>query len=172
VPATRHAFTEFPPRSLYLDTNFVLAHLVSTYDYHPAAVRFLAALAASAITTLYVSALSWIEFAHVVCASDFRANLPTRVQQRFQLVDWHQPESRDDYLDVWLAGMTGLLAPFPWYEIGVTDVRVHALQLMTAFNLDGLDATHIACAQAVGVSDIVSFDRDFRRVDGLHLWTA
>jgi predicted nucleic acid-binding protein len=69
--------------------------------------------------------------------------------------------------------LQGLLDNFAWYEIGVTaDVRVHALQLMVQFQLKGLDATHVACAQAANVLDLASFDRDLRRVDGLHLWTV
>jgi predicted nucleic acid-binding protein len=173
VPATEHAFTEFPPGQLYLDTNFLLAHLVSDYAQHADAVAFLAEVARCGITTLYLSALSWMEFAHIVCSTQFRASLPTDVQQRFRLMDWQQATVRDAFLTTWVGYLEGLLAPFPWYEIAVTDdVRVHALQLMAAFNLDAHDATHVACAQEAGVLDFVSFDRDFRRVDGLHLWTA
>ncbi len=68
--------------------------------------------------------------------------------------------------------LNALLSGFNWYEIDVTvDVSVHALQLMAQYTLKGQDATHVACAKAAGVVDLASFDTDFRRVDGLHLWT-
>jgi predicted nucleic acid-binding protein len=76
-------------------------------------------------------------------------------------------------VNYWLEELQSLLNYFDWHEIDVTDdVRVHALQLLVTFRLKGLDATHIACAQALGITDIASFDSDFRRVDGLYLWTA
>jgi predicted nucleic acid-binding protein len=173
MTATRRAFTDFPPRRLYLDTSFVLNSLVSTYPYHVQASSFLVNLATSSVTTLYVSALFWIEFAHVVCTQPFREGLPTDLQQHFELHDWERPAVRDAYLNYWLGEVQGQLSAFDWYEIGVTDgVRVHALQLLVSFRLKGLDATHVACAQAAGLVDIASFDHDFRRVDGLYLWTV
>src|SRR5262245_12055268 len=90
VPATRRALTDFPPRRLYLDTSFVLNSLITTHPYHAQAVDFLVNLVTSGVTTLYVSALSWMEFAHAVCLPAFRNSLPAGFQQRFQLHDWEQ----------------------------------------------------------------------------------
>jgi predicted nucleic acid-binding protein len=173
MPAIRRTLTDFPPRRLYLDTNFVLNCLVSTYPYHTAAAAFLVNTVASGITTLYVSTLSWIEFTHVICLPDFRSHLLPDFQQHFRLHDWTELVVRDAYVNYWLEELQSLLNYFDWHEIDVTDdVRVHALQLLVTFRLKGLDATHIACAQALGITDIASFDSDFRRVDGLYLWTA
>jgi hypothetical protein len=55
VPATRHALTEFPPRRLYPDTNFLLNVLVPSYPFHVAASGFLLQIATTEMTTLYVS---------------------------------------------------------------------------------------------------------------------
>lgn len=41
---------------------------------------------------------------------------------------------------------------------------------MADYNLEGQDAIHLASANYVGVFDMASLDRTFRRVDGLNLW--
>ena len=173
MPATRHALTEFPPRRLYPDTNFLLNVLVPSYPYHAAASGFLLQIAAAEMTTLYVSSLTWLEFGNAVLRADFRAGLAADVQRQYGLDDWGTAEVRDDYLAAMLNRLHALLSGFDRYEVSVTlDVSIHALQLMGQHALRWQDAAHVACAQAVGVVDVVSFDRVFRRVDGLHLWTV
>jgi predicted nucleic acid-binding protein len=88
VPATRHALTDFPPRRVYLDTNFLLSCLFTTYPYHAEAGAFMVNLATSDVTTLYLSANSWVEFVHVLCRPDFRDGLPQDLQDRFQIAAW------------------------------------------------------------------------------------
>jgi predicted nucleic acid-binding protein len=45
-----------------------------------------------------------------------------------------------------------------------------AASLVATFNLKAHDALVVAIAREIGVPHIVSFDRDFRRVDGIELW--
>ena len=45
-----------------------------------------------------------------------------------------------------------------------------ASSLVATFNLKAHDALVVAVAYALGVPHIASFDRDFRRVDGIELW--
>ena len=45
-----------------------------------------------------------------------------------------------------------------------------ASRLVATFNLKAHDALVVAVAQALHVPHIASFDRDFRRVDGIELW--
>ncbi len=69
----------------------------------------------------------------------------------------------------WL--MEQFLDQSAWYEVAVTSaVRSQAVDLMIQYNLDAHDSVHLACARLEGVYDLVSFDRGFRRVDGLVLW--
>jgi predicted nucleic acid-binding protein len=173
VPAIRHALTEFPPRRLYPDTNFLLNVLVPSYPFHAAASGFLIQIAAAGMTTLYVSSLTWLEFGNAVLRADFRAGLAADLQREYRLDDWGAADVRDDYLAAMLNRLYALLSGFDRYDVAVTlDVSVHALQLMGQHGLRWQDAAHVACAQAVGVVDVVSFDSAFRRVDGLYLWTV
>ena len=45
-----------------------------------------------------------------------------------------------------------------------------ASRLVATFNLRAHDALVVAVAHALSVPHIASFDRDFRRVDGIELW--
>jgi predicted nucleic acid-binding protein len=172
VPATRRSLTSYPPAALYLDTSFLLNALIPGYPYYPATSAFLVNVADAQRTRLYVSTLVWIEFAHVVMQPRFHQGLAGDMQVAYSLAHWDEAAVRDSYLTAMTGALQDLLDAFGWFEIGVTpDVRVHALQLMAQFRLDGHDATHLACAQAAGLTDLASFDRDFRRVDGLDLWT-
>jgi predicted nucleic acid-binding protein len=176
VPATRHALTEFPPRHLYLDTNFLLNALVPSYPFHTPARAFVEHLATMGLTTLYVSSLSWLEFGYAVLSATFRAGLADEWQAQYALPHWGQPDiaaaHRDAYLTAMVDRALAVLQEFPWVEISLSpDISVHALQLMGQYNLRGQDAGHVACAQAANVVDLGSFDTDFHRVDGLHLWT-
>jgi predicted nucleic acid-binding protein len=173
VPATRRSLTDYPPASLYLDTSFLLNALIPDYPFHAAASAFLVNVADAERTRLYVSTLVWIEFAHVVMQPRFHQGLPPDVQAAYSLAHWDLASVRDAYLTAMLERLQDLLEAFGWYEIEVTaDIRVHALQLMAQYDLDGHDATHVASAQAAKLTDVVSFDSDFRRVDGLILWSA
>jgi predicted nucleic acid-binding protein len=173
VPATRHALSEFPPGRLYLDTNFLLNVLIPTYPLHAAAASFLRGLVRTGVTTLYVSSLTWLEYGHAVLRADFCAGLAAEVRQQYLLDQWDHLDVRDTYLTALTDRLLALLNEFDWYDVAVTlEVSLHALQLMGQYGLKGQDAAHVACAQAVGVVDVASFDADFRRVDGLHLWTA
>ena len=70
-----------------------------------------------------------------------------------------------------MSGLADLLAEFLWYEAPLTaTVREAALQYMIEYNLGAQDAVHLASALLSGVRDFASFDRRFRRVDGLYLW--
>lgn len=173
MPATRHALTEFAPSRLYPDTSFLLNVLIPSYPRHAAASAFLRQLVRTGATTLYVSSLTWLEFGHAVLRPDCRAGLAPDVQRQYRMDRWHDIDVRDAYLVSLIDRMQALLSEFDWYDVAVTlDVSLHALQLMGQYGLKGQDAAHVACAQAVGVVDVASFDTDFRRVDGLHLWTA
>src|SRR5438128_1717008 len=85
VPATERAFSEIPPQRLYVDTKVCLDYLIDTRPRYPLAVRLFQQLAAYQVTTLYVSPLSWTEFAHVIRAQSFRDGLSPHWQQQYDL---------------------------------------------------------------------------------------
>jgi predicted nucleic acid-binding protein len=173
VPAIRHALTEFPPSRPYPDTSFLLNVLILSYPRYTAASAFFRQLVSTGVTILYISSLTWLEFGHAVLRPDFRVGLGPNLQRQYRLDQWQEFDVRDNYLVALIDRMQALLRQFDWYDVAVTlDVSLHALHLMGQYGLKGQDAAHVACAQTVGVVDVASFDTDFRRVDGLHLWTA
>jgi predicted nucleic acid-binding protein len=172
VPATERAFTETPPQRLYVDTNVCLDYLIDTRPRYTLAVRLFQQLDAYQFTTLYVSPLSWTKFAHVIRTQSFRDGLSPQWQQQYALARWAQdPAVRQSYLATLLGQFEALLDQFGWAEVAITsDVRRRALQYITQYNLDSQDAMHLACATEAGVTDLASFDQDFRRADNLNLW--
>jgi hypothetical protein len=51
---------------------------------------FILNMARSAVTTLYLSSLSWVEFVHVLCLATFRESLPLDMHDRFRLAAWDE----------------------------------------------------------------------------------
>ena len=85
---------------------------------------------------------------------------------------WQDAPVRQAYLKAMRAWLEQLLQAYPWAEIDLTSaIAQRALQYVEQYNLDTHDAAHWASAEEAGVMDLASFDRGFRRVDGLHLWT-
>ncbi|MBI4494716.1 MAG: type II toxin-antitoxin system VapC family toxin [Chloroflexi bacterium] len=170
MPATELAFSNPPPRALYLDTDVLINYLVSSEPHHQRSRTFLERLLAQD-TTLYVSSLTWIEYAHVITRDDFRRRLSQEIRQRLRLDRWGDRAVRQRYLQEYVQALDELLAQFEWAEVfPLVDVRQAALGFMDQYNLDGQDAIHLASAFSHGVVDFASFDRVYRRVDGLHLW--
>ena len=66
MPAQEHAFSEELPRLLYVDTDVIVAALVSTEPHYARCAAFFQRLAATATTQLYLSSLCWIECARAV----------------------------------------------------------------------------------------------------------
>ncbi len=63
------------------------------------------------------------------------------------------------------------LANFEWAEVALTPtIRSAALTFMAQHNLGAQDSVHLASAGLEHVADFASFDRGYRRVNGLHLW--
>jgi predicted nucleic acid-binding protein len=171
VPATARAFADPPPPHLYLDTDVCLAYLIPSEPLHQRAGVLFSQLAIHGSTTVYVSALSWIEFVSVVTRENFRRGLPPDWRRRYRLTQWQRPSVRHAYLTDLLAIFEQMLDQFGWTEVAVTtDIRIRALALVNTYHLEAHDAVHLACAQAAGVQDLASFDAQFRAVDGLSLW--
>jgi len=172
VPATERGFSEVPPQRLYVDTNVCLDYLIDTRPRYALAVRLFRHLDACQLTTLYVSPLSWMEFAHVIRTQRFRDGLSPQWQQQYDLARWSQdPAVRQRYLAALLGQFEALLDQFGWAEVVITsDVRRRALQYIAQYNLQSQDAVHLACAAEAGVVDLASLDEGFRRVDNLYLW--
>jgi predicted nucleic acid-binding protein len=172
VPAIERAFSEVPPQRLYVDTNVCLDYLIDTRPRYALAVRLFQHLAACQLTTLYVSPLSWTEFAHVIRTQQFRDGLSTAWQQQYGLARWAQePAVRPRYLAALVGQLEALLDQIGWAEVAITsDVRRRALQYVYQYNLRSQDAVHLACVAEAGVVDLASFDEGFRRVDNLSLW--
>jgi predicted nucleic acid-binding protein len=160
-----------PPTHLYVDTNIILDYLIPTRPRHGSAQRLFEHLGRNGLTTLNISALSWVEFAHVVTRQDLRDTLPEEWKQRYRLADWTEPAVRQGYLQAIIRFFEDFLQQFGWSEIAVTEnVRTRALQYVALYNLDAHDSVHLASAAEAGVADLASFDRQFRRVDDLYLW--
>jgi len=137
MPAIEHRFDEAPPVRLYLDTDFVIAHLVSSEPLHDRTQRFLTHVATYNRTTMYISSLSWMEFGHVVSTSRFRATLPDDLQHRLNLRRWDRSaEVRRSYLRYFFGAARQLLDQFGWREIGLTPaLGAQAQELFIRYNI-------------------------------------
>lgn len=171
MPAIERSFAEAPPADLYLDSDLLIAYLVVSDPHHQRAELFLERLAQSRTTTVYLSTLSWIELVHVIVRERIRQSLPKEIQRRLRLDRWHEPLVRQAYVQAFASGLSALLAQFSWVEIDLNpQIRAAAIQLVAQYSLGGQDAVHVASATWAGVLEFASFDRSFRRIDGLSLW--
>jgi predicted nucleic acid-binding protein len=172
VPATERSFTaDFPPAHLYLDTDFLHACMTPTEPHYTRSAAFVEWLITHAITTIYVSPLTWMEFAFNVMKEQFRSSLPPKEQLRFNLANWQRQTVRETYLMSMIKWLESFLSHFNWAEIPLTDtVRMQAVEYMAVYNLKPHDAMHVAAANSVGVADLASFDKKYRRINGLFLW--
>lgn len=171
MAATERSFSDLPPSRLYVDTNVFIGYLFSTDPLHSRCRALLERVVAQGSTTIFVSSISWMEFAHVVTRQRFRDALPTETQRTFQLGRWQAQPVRERYLQHHSRALEVLFSHFELEEVAVTpEVRAGAMTYMAAYDLDGQDAIHLARARLVGVRDVASFDRKFRRVDWLYLW--
>ena len=171
VAATERAFSETPPARLYLDTNVVLDALIQTRPRHARVAALIRHLYESGLTTLYVSSLTWVEYGHIVVSEGLRALLPAETRDRFHLDAWDSSAVRAAYMADMVSKFEALLNQFPWVELPIgPGIRRHALELMPQYALKGNDAAHLASALQAEVYDLASFDKAFRKVDGLYLW--
>lgn len=171
MPATEHAFSEPAPAGLYLDTDILISCLVESQPDHERCRAFLDRLAQEGATAVYVSSLTWLELAHVVCKQGFRDQIPDAMQQQYQLDRWQERAIRERYLGSLLEGFDQLLSAFNWGEVPIVSaLRREALGYMMAYRRDPHDAAHVAAARSIGVADLASLDRAYRRVDDLELW--
>lgn len=171
MAANERAFANVPPGRLYLDTNVILDYLISTREHHERVKGFLRKVVDSELTAIFLSSLSWVEFTHVVRTRDFREKLSDDWLARFPLERWEELNVRQEYLRAMCDLLGGFLAPFDAFEISITQqVRQSAVSCMTEYGLDSQDAVHVAAAGVAGVRDLMSFDKGFRRVEGLYLW--
>lgn len=156
---------------MYLDMDVLIGYLVSGDPHHERATDLLTHLSEHGLTTIYLSSVAWAEYHHHVCKATFRAALPEEEQRRLRLDHWDEPLIRSAYLQGMLAKLDSLLAQFEWIEIPFGPaIRLKAADYMAQYNLGAHDAVHLASALSEEVFDFASFDRGYRRVDGLYLW--
>ena len=170
MAATEHAFNEDPlPEAIALDADFVVSVIVQSEEFHTACRSFSSRLLRSGVTVVH-SPLLGFEFLRawqkaVNLGAISKALLP-------QQALWDDPVREreelfalgDEYLD-------DFLSLFERYEVRLTSrVQVQTRGIMAHHNLKPMDACLVACAARVGTEHVASLDRDFRRVDGIHLW--
>ena len=171
MPATEQSFLAPLPSQIYVDTDIVIAHLIAPDPHHERCRSFLQRIAMEGCTTLYISSLTWLEFANVTMKLQFRERLPDIWQQQFRFGRWQQTSVRRAYLDFLLSELERTLSQFSWYEVPLLpEIRATAMEYISMYNLRPHDAAHLASASSAGVSDMASLDGAFRPVDGLILW--
>lgn len=171
MTATERSFADPLPAGLYLDTDILLAYLVSTQLHHQRSRAFLERAFQEGRTSVYVSSLSWMEILQVIRREQFRNDLPEEMRREFRLDRWEDVGVRRRYVEGLLHLFDELLGQYDWFEIGLTrEVRTSAAEYAVEYNLSAYDAVHLASATQSGVFDLASFDRGFRRVDRLVLW--
>jgi predicted nucleic acid-binding protein len=170
MPASERSFLDSPPDRLYCDTDFLIAFLVEREPHHVRA-RTLLNRAGEQGTTLYLSSLSWIEFANVIIKERFRIQLPVDQQRRLHLHRWQDARVRRVYVETMVSSFDAALAQFVWDEVALTpDVKRQAISYIADYSIGPNDAVHLASAWKARCFDVASFDAGFRRVDNLTLW--
>jgi predicted nucleic acid-binding protein len=171
MAAIEHAFSEAPPRELYLDTDFIIGCLERSDPHHARCAEFMDRIASTARTMLCISSLSWLEFIHTITRERFREIVSDEVRQQFRLDRWEEPAVRRAYIAHLTSSFEVLLSQCDWAEVSLTpEIRADAVDVIATYNLNTHDAVHLATMRDVGVVSLASLDRGFRRVDGLHLW--
>lgn len=171
MPAAERRFTALAPQRLYIDTDIFVNYLFTGQPYHERCRLFLRRLMEAGLTTLYLSSLVWNEFIHTIRRESFRAALTADIDKSFDLARWEAPFVRERYLSFYHEALDDILDNFDWFEVPFDgQVRTEAFRLIVQYNLGSQDAVHLASANLAGVLDLASFDRQFRRIDGLYLW--
>jgi len=170
MPALERSFSEPLPARLYIDTDILLSATVRSEPHHARCADLLR-LARQGGTVLYISTLSWLEYAHTVSRERFRQNLPEPIRRRFRLGRWQEAPVRATYLAALIGEFERLLGYYEYEVMPISaQVRDLALTHMARHALGSQDAVHLASAALAGVPDFASLDDAFRRVDGLLLW--
>jgi predicted nucleic acid-binding protein len=116
VPAFEHAFLDPVPAHLYVDTDILVNYLIDTQPHHARCRAFVERLRQEQRTTLYVSSLSWLEFAHVISRPGFRDELADDLQRRFRIGRWERSEIRRGYFEGLLGELEAVLDHFAWVK--------------------------------------------------------
>lgn len=170
MPATERSFQELLPKQLFVDADFLISALIQTEPHHRRSADLLQR-AASHTTEIFLSSLTWMEFASAVAKERFRAGLPEELQRNLALRWWQRRPVRRRYLEFLLQRLQDTLDQFQWNEVSLTpEVRTLAIEGIMQFNLRSHDAVVHASAEWAGVTDLASFDEAYRRVDGFVLW--
>jgi predicted nucleic acid-binding protein len=168
--AQEHAFDEEPlPSAVVLDSDFVINVLHENEEFHEECKEFAQRLSENDVVVVYSNLLR-VDFWHGWRRAVNARGLPPEVaSQPVLLTDPGAERERwyrhgDDYLKT-------LLSLYDRYEVRIgSRLLDRALRLMARYNLKSHDACVAAIAFHTEVTDIVSLDKDFLRIDGLHVW--
>lgn len=170
MAASEHSFDETPlPDRIVVDADFVVSVIVQSEEYHAACASFSARLIRDSVPIVH-SPLLRLEFMHAWQKAVNRGALPTTLLRQQAL--WDDPaRNRELYSklgDDYLGHFLGL---FERYEVRLTNrLQDQTRRLMARHNLKPMDACLLASALQTQVTDIVSLDGDFQKVDGIDLW--
>jgi predicted nucleic acid-binding protein len=170
APAQEHMFHEEPlPAAVVLDSDFVINVLHENEEFHAECMEFAYRLIDASVIVVYSNLLR-VDFWHGWRSAVNAKGLPPEVASRPMLVTDPAAERErwyrhgDDYLK-------SLFSLFDRYEVRIgTRLLDRALRLMARYNLKSHDACVAAVAFHTEVTDVVSLDRDFLRIDSLHIW--
>jgi predicted nucleic acid-binding protein len=170
APAQEHSFEEEPlPTAVVLDSDFVINVLHENEEFHEECRAFAFRLFENGVAVVYSNLLR-VDFWHGWRSAVNAKGLPPQVSSQPMLITDPATERErwyrhgDDYLKA-------LLTLYDRYEVRIgSRLLDRALSLMARYNLKSHDACIVAIAFHTEVVDVVSLDKDFLRVDGLHVW--
>jgi predicted nucleic acid-binding protein len=166
LPANRHSFNEDRlPEQIIVDSSFLFDAVMETdQGRHEPALGFAQRLRASNCVLVY-SSLIFIEAPQCWRRMYARGLLVPNQQGHDVVSDRINAFNKADNL------LNELLASFRRRRVAISGRLMSAAsRLVAMLNLKAHDALVVAIAHEIGVPDIASFDRDFRRVDGVELW--
>ena len=170
APATEHRFREEPlPQAVVLDADFVVNVLHEGEEYHRDCLRFAVRLLRNNVSVVYTQLLR-LEFLSGWQNAMRRRGVPSELLQQKRLLE-NPAEDRRAMYELGDEFFSDFLTLFNRYEVRLSaKLQRRARSYMAKYNLKPMDACLIASAFQTEVLHVASLDKDFRRVDGVHLW--
>lgn len=160
------------PSDIYLDTNILVAAIVSGSDNSTSAREYCMHLVTTR-SNVYYSKIVRLEVSQAILRLATSATrLPADIRDRHGLDRWDFDFLvRHRWMEYGIREFERIRSDFAHvYEYPFDDeIWRRSIHIMSHYRLRSLDAIHVATAQQLGIGDFATSDADFRRIDNLNV---